>query len=74
MTLQYCISCGQLKEFNGDFCTYCGASNKYSKRDLLAVIEQQQIIIDSLEDQLQLTEYVVDTLVCPEYFSNQSVN
>jgi len=72
MTLQYCPECNNMQEFNGDFCTKCG--RKYTKRDLLEIIESQLIIIDNLKNKVTLSAYVIGTMTYPEYFSNDNVN
>ena len=68
MNVNYCPYCGKDTESEDGFCLTCGS--KFSKKDLLSLIEQQQIVIDSLENQLHLSEYVIGTIQFPEYFTN----
>ena len=72
MNVAYCPTCQKDTESDNGTCLTC--YNKYSKRDLLALIEQQHIIIDSLEDQLHLAEYTVGTILYPEYFTVSNIH
>ena len=72
MNIQFCPNCSKDTEHDNGVCLSC--SNKYDKNDLLIIIEQQQIVIDSLENQLQLAKYTVGTLAYPQYFTTKSIH
>ena len=72
MNIQFCPNCSKDTEHDKGVCLSC--SNKYDKNDLLIIIEQQQIVIDSLENQLQLAKYTVGTLAYPQYFTTKSIH